>query len=139
MANNQEFAKNVVSLVARLQNLCEGFDDTNKSAVITSKVKVLLELSKAENVTPTVIKRSVGLAKSNVALICGKLIEEGLVSKSKDSFDTREIFYSITDAGRKYLDEFLAKAKKNFESELAYKNNIKQIDAAIISLLQLVE
>ena len=139
MANNQEFAKNVVSLVARLQNLCEGFDDTNKSAVITSKVKVLLELSKAESVTPTVIKRSVGLAKSNVALICGKLIEEGLVSKSKDSFDTREIFYSITDAGRKYLDEFLAKAKKNFESELAYKNNIKQIDAAIISLLQLVE
>ena len=139
MANNQEFAKNVVSLVARLQNLCEGFDDTNKSAVITSKVKVLLELSKAESVTPTVIKRSVGLAKSNVALICGKLIEEGLVSKSKDSFDTREIFYSITDAGRKYLDEFLAKAKKNFENELAYKNNIKQIDAAIISLLQLVE
>ena len=139
MPNNQEFAKNVVSLVARLQNLCEGFDDTNKSAVITSKVKVLLELSKAESVTPTVIKRSVGLAKSNVALICGKLIEEGLVSKSKDSFDTREIFYSITDAGRKYLDEFLAKAKKNFESELAYKNNIKQIDAAIISLLQLVE
>ena len=139
MPNNQDFAKNVVSLIARLQNLCEGFDDTNKSAVITAKVKILLELSKADSVTPTVLKRSVGLAKSNVALICGKLIEEGLVSKSKDSFDTREIFYSITDKGKKCLDEFLTKAQRNFESELAYKNNIKQIDAAIISLLQLVE
>ncbi|MBR4124200.1 MAG: winged helix-turn-helix transcriptional regulator [Clostridia bacterium] len=139
MPNNRDFAKNVVSLIARLQNLCEGFDDTNKSAVITAKVKILLELSKADSVTPTVLKRSVGLAKSNVALICGKLIEEGLVSKSKDSFDTREIFYSITDKGKKCLDEFLAKAQRNFESELAYKNNIKQIDAAIISLLQLVE
>ena len=139
MPNNQDFAKNVVSLIARLQNLCEGFDDTNKSAVITAKVKILLELSKADCVTPTVLKRSVGLAKSNVALICGKMVEEGLVSKSKDSFDTREIFYSITDKGKKCLDEFLAKAQRNFESELAYKNNIKQIDAAIISLLQLVE
>ena len=139
MPNNRDFAKNVVSLIARLQNLCEGFDDTNKSAVITAKVKILLELSKADSVTPTVLKRSVGLVKSNVALICGKLIEEGLVSKSKDSFDTREIFYSITDKGKKCLDEFLTKAQRNFESELAYKNNIKQIDAAIISLLQLVE
>ncbi len=139
MPNNRDFAKNVVSLIARLQNLCEGFDDTNKSAVITAKVKILLELSKADSVTPTVLKRSVGLAKSNVALICGKLIEEGLVSKSKDSFDTREIFYSITDKGKKCLDEFLTKAQRNFESELAYKNNIKQIDAAINDLLQLVE
>lgn len=139
MPNNQDFAKNIVSLIARLQNLCEGFDDTNKSAVITAKVKILLELSKADSVTPTVLKRSVGLAKSNVALICRKLIEEGLVSKSKDSFDTREIFYSITDKGKKCLDEFLTKAQRNFESELAYKNNIKQIDAAINDLLQLVE
>lgn len=139
MPNNQDFAKNIVSLIARLQNLCEGFDDTNKSAVITAKVKILLELSKADSVTPTVLKRSVGLAKSNVALICRKLIEEGLVSKSKDSFDTREIFYSITDKGEKCLDEFLTKAQRNFESELAYKNNIKQIDAAINDLLQLVE
>ena len=139
MPNNQDFAKNIVSLIARLQNLCEGFDDTNKSAVITAKVKILLELSKADCVTPTVLKRSVGLAKSNVALICRKLIEEGLVSKSKDSFDTREIFYSITDKGKKCLDEFLTKAQRNFESELAYKNNIKQIDAAINDLLQLVE
>ena len=139
MPNDKEFAKNVVSLISRLQNLCEGFDETNKSAVITSKVKILLELSKAQSVTPSIIKHNIGLAKSNVAIICNRLIEEGLVLKSKDSLDTREISYSITEAGKKFLEEFLLKTKRNFESELAYKNNIKQIDAAVNDLLGLVE
>ena len=139
MQDNLQNTKNIISLITRLQSLCEGFDETNKSAVITSKVKILIELSKAESVAPNILKHRVGLAKSNITLLCGKMIEEGLILKSKDSFDTREIFYSITDKGKKCLDEFLAKAQRNFESELAYKNNIKQIDAAIISLLQLVE
>ena len=131
--------KNIISLIARLQNLCEGFDETNKSAVITSKIKILLELSKSEKVSPNQLKQKVGLAKSNITILCGKLISDGLMTKTRDTFDTREIYYSITDTGTEYLEKFLRKAKKNFESELAYKNNIKQANLAINDLLNLVE
>ena len=139
MQDNLQNTKNIISLITRLQSLCEGFDETNKSAVITSKVKILIELSKAESVAPNILKHRVGLAKSNITLLCGKMIEEGLILKAKDSFDTREIFYSITEKGNKYLEDFLNKTKKNFESQLAYKNNIKQVDLAINNLLDLVE
>lgn len=131
--------KNILSLAIRLENLCEGFDETNKSAVLTSKVKVLLEISKENSVTPNTIKSNIGLAKSNIAIMCNALVEEGLIHKNKDSADTREISYSITEKGLDELDKFLLKAKKNFEGRLAYKNNMKQIDEAVEDLLSLVK
>lgn len=140
MANsNNENIKSILLLVLKLQNLCEGFDETNKSAIITSKIKILLAVSEhGKAVSPGVIKTKVGLAKSNVTLACGKLVEEGLITKSHDNFDTREIVYSITDAGREYLNDFLTIAKKNFEGQLAYKNNMKEIKQAVDELLGLV-
>lgn len=131
--------KNILSLAIRLENLCEGFDETNKSAVLTSKVKVLLEISKENSVTPNTIKSNIGLAKSNIAIMCNALAEEGLIHKNKDSADTREISYSITEKGLDELDKFLLKAKKNFEGRLAYKNNMKQIDETVEDLLSLVK
>lgn len=138
MVDNQKI-KNILSLAIRLENLCEGFDETNKSAVLTSRIKVLLEISKAESVTPNILKTNVGLAKSNIAILCNALTKESLIKKNKDSADTREISYSITEKGLDELDKFLSKAKKNFEGRLAYKNNMKQIDESVENLLQLVK
>lgn len=138
MVDNQKI-KNILSLAIRLENLCEGFDETNKSAVLTSRIKVLLEISKAEFVTPNILKTNVGLAKSNIAILCNALTKESLIKKNKDSTDTREISYSITEKGLDELDKFLSKAKKNFEGRLAYKNNMKQIDESVENLLQLVK
>ena len=90
-------------------------------------------------VSPSVIKTEVGLAKSNVTLACGKLVMEGFITKSHDNFDIREVTYSLTDAGQEYLNDFLTIAKKNFEGQLAYKNNMKQIDEAVEDLLSLVK
>lgn len=141
MANlNNESIKSILLLVAKLQNLCEGFDETNKSAIITSKIKILLAMSEhGKPVSPSVIKTEVGLAKSNVTLACGKLVMEGFITKSHDNFDIREVTYSLTDAGQEYLNDFLTIAKKNFEGQLAYKNNMKEIKQAVENLLDLVE
>ena len=138
MTDNQKI-KNILSLAIKLENLCEGFDETNKSVVLTSKIKLLLEISKAESVNPNTLKNSVGLAKSNIAIMCNSLEKEGLIKKNKNKNDTREISYSITEKGLKELDLFLIKAKKNFEGCLAYKNNMKQIDESVENLLQLVK
>ena len=126
-------------LVNRLGLLCEGFDEVNKNAVMTAKFKVLLILSQEEKVAPTVLKQSVWLAKSNVALLCNKLRDEGLIEKYKDSFDNRAIYYSITDAGLAELNKNLAQMNKNFKNELEYKNNLDEVSKISKKLWELVK
>ena len=136
---NLDDIKSIVMLSSKLQNLFEGFDETNKSAMMTSKVKILLEVSQTEKISPSALKNKVGLAKSNIAILCNKLQNDGLIDKHRDGFDTREIYYSITEDGKKFLSDFLKKAKKNFEGELAYKNNMEQINMQVKDLLNLID
>ena len=135
---NFDKIKEILALAVRLENLCEGFDVTTKSAALTSKIKVLLELSHADCVPPSTLQLKVGLAKSNLAILCNKLIEEKLVEKKRDELDGREISYSITEDGKKVLGSYLKKAQKNFERQLAYKNNMKQIDESVKGLSELL-
>ena len=130
--------KDIVGLIARLEVLCEGFDDLNKTAVLTSKVKVLLEVSNQNNVSPNKLKTKVGLAKSNLTLLCNSLVRDGLITKDRDEFDNRAIFYNITAKGKNYLNVILDKMKRNFEGELAYKDNMKQVDVAVKNLNELI-
>ena len=131
--------KVLASLINRLQLLCEGFDETNKSAVMTAKFKVLLELSFADKLTPTKLKQSIGLAKSNVAGLCNKLLEEGLIEKIRDTFDNRAIFYRLTQKGKSELEKDLLKMEKNIKNELEYKNNFDKIEKVSKELLELVK
>ena len=137
--NNLDGIRSVLALTSKLQNLCEGFDETNKSAVFSAKIKILLEISSSENATPSFLKSQVGLAKSNIAIMCNKLIKEGLIEKNKDSFDTREITYKMTEKGDEYLNNFLIVSKKNFERQLAYKNNTNEINKQVEILLDMVK
>ena len=139
MVEDYERISRILDLAIRLENLCEGFDETNKSAILTSKIKILFELSKKDVVTPSTLKNNVGLAKSNIAILCNSLAKEGLIEKKKDKFDTREILYSLTDSGREHLAEYLKKAQKNFEGQLAYKDNMEQIDTEVQNLYELVK
>lgn len=134
-----EDTKTIVSLVSRLQLLCEGFDDTNKSAIISSKFKVLLELSKKSYLSPAEIKQNLGLAKSNVAGLCNKMAEDGEIEKIKDKFDSRSIYYALTSAGKQKLETMLAQMDKNIKGQLAYKNNFAKIAKTSRELFELVK
>ena len=125
--NNLDGIKSVLMLTSKLQNLCEGFDETNKSAVFSAKIKILLEISSSEKATPSFLKSQVGLAKSNIAIMCNKLI------------NTREITYKMTEKGDEYLNNFLIVSKKNFERQLAYKNNTNEINKQVEILLDMVK
>ena len=139
MENENFDIKTIAMLVNRLGLLCEGFDEVNKNAVMTAKFKVLLVLSQEEKVAPAVLKQAVGLAKSNVALLCNKLLDEGLIEKYKDSFDNRAIYYSITNLGLAELNKNLAQMNKNFKNELEYKNNLDEISKISKKLWELVK
>ena len=85
------------------------------------------------------LKTNIGLAKSNLAILCNSLVKDGLIQKTKDEFDSRSIFYNITESGSQFLNSVLAQMKKNFEGELAYKNNLRQINSSVEDLLDLVK
>ena len=81
----------------------------------------------------------VGLAKSNIALITKKMVSDGLITKEKDEFDNRVIFFSITEKGKQKLDSSLEKLSFNFNRELSYKNNMKEIEKCLNQLKDYID
>ena len=79
------------------------------------------------------------MCKSNLAILCNELAHDNLITKSKDPLDSRAICYNLTAQGQQMLDGVVEKIKNNFENELAYKNNIKQIETAVNELFELVK
>lgn len=136
---NNKIVKNIINVCTRLENLCEGFDISSKSALISSKLKVLLAIQDENKISPSMLIEKVGLAKSNIALLCKNLISENLIKSEKDGFDSRIIFYSITEKGNNFLDETLNKMAFNFNREIAYKNNIKEIEQSLLNLKNLID
>lgn len=131
--------KNVIELICRLQNLCEGFDESSKSVLISAKFKAMLVIESAGRISPSLIIDRIGLAKSNVALLCSGLVEEGLIEREKDELDNRVIFYKLTKSGEKWLEETLEKIDSNFKKQLAYKKKFKEINDIVKQLGSLVE
>lgn len=134
-----ELVKNIVSVCTRLENLCEGFDVDSKSTLISSKFKVMLALSEQDKISPSMLIDKLGLAKSNLALLCKSMITEGLIEKHKDDFDSRVIFYTLTDFGKQKLNATLCKMADNFTKQLAYKNKFKEIEVLMTNLKDLID
>lgn len=134
-----ELISNIVNVCTRLENLCEGFDVDSKSALISSKFKVLLALNEQNNISPSMLIDKLGLAKSNLALLCKSMITEGLIEKRKDEFDNRVIFYTLTPQGKQVLDNSLNTMAENFTKQLAYKNKFKEIEVLLTNLKDLID
>lgn len=135
----KELVKLIVSTCSRLENLCEGFDISSKSTLISSKFKVLVELSEKPKTSPSMLIDRLGLAKSNLALLCKSMVQEGLIEKTKDEFDSRVVFYSLTENGKTMLENNLNLMAENFTKQLAYKNRFKEIEALLINLKDMID
>jgi len=100
-----------------LQKICDGFDtkEANKRSFLTARLKVLFLLSEQKEVSPGYLIEKLGIAKSNLALLCSAMVNEGLITSSKNQEDKRNITYFITEKGNIELDVFL----DDMEKELA--------------------
>src|SRR5574344_1868895 len=117
---NKQMIKNIIDLCTKLQNLCEGFDVKNKTILISSKLKALLYINEKEKISPSELIDKLGLAKSNIALLCNSMCKEELIKKEKDTLDTRIIFYSLTLKGKEYLKKSIDIMTENFVRQLSY-------------------
>lgn len=103
-------SEEIVSLIINLEYMLRN-DDSVKFDI---KLKVLHIIKNSERTTPNDIIDKLGMARSNLAIMCNKLTKDGLISKHKDLINKKEIFYTITPAGLVLLEDAYNKAENNF-------------------------
>lgn len=97
------FSDAVIELKILADRLAEGI---GKSAGVFSIKYQILHLVGRQNVnSPRELIDRLGIAKSNLALACNNLVDEGSLCKTRDEKNKKEIFYTITKKGMAELAE----------------------------------
>lgn len=112
-------SEEILSLIINFEYLLKG-NDTEKFDI---KFKVLHLIDKQEKTTPNFLIEKLGMARSNLAIMCNKLVKSGLISKNKEPLNKKEIYYTLTDEGKSLLNENYEKAEQNI-SKIRNKNKI---------------
>lgn len=108
MADSIRIQEQIIQLRILLQNVCDGFDNENfnKKTTLTMRTKVLYVISRNENCTPSTLINTLGIAKSNLALLCKGLCDDGVIETTKSNGDRRNVYYNLTSKGERELVEF---------------------------------
>ena len=87
--SNMTLERLIIALRMELEKICDGFDseDGNKKSNLTLKMRMLFLLSTHGELTPNSLISSLGLAKSNLTILCRSLLEEGLIEVKKSETD----------------------------------------------------
>ena len=107
---NTKLQEQIVELRILLQSVCDGFDtqQLNKKSTLTMRTKVLYVIHKYPSCPPSTLISSLGIAKSNLALLCKSLCDDGVIDATKGDGDQRNVYYTITPKGERELYEFYA-------------------------------
>ncbi|MDY5041537.1 MAG: hypothetical protein SPF07_00990 [Eubacteriales bacterium] len=107
---NTKLQEQIVELRILLQSVCDGFDtqQLNKKSTLTMRTKVLYVIHKYPSCPPSTLISSLGIAKSNLALLCKSLCDDGVIEATKGDRDQRNVYYTITPKGERELYEFYA-------------------------------
>lgn len=137
---NTSLERLLIKLRIELEKLCDGFDaeDANKKSNLTLKMKVLFCLSDCGELSPNYIISTLGIAKSNLTILCRSMLEEGLIASRKSETDKRNITYIITNKGEKQLKGYLNQVKLDNISLFKNEKHIKSLEKKITDTLKLL-
>lgn len=99
------FSRNIVELKLISDRIAEGKGE--KAGIFSNTYQILYILDRKEKVTPKELIAELNMAKSNLAILAKKMINDGQIESHKDKSNKREIFYNITELGREMLQEKL--------------------------------
>lgn len=105
------FANSIVWLKLLTDRICEG--KNKKNGLFLVSYQVLFVLNENERVSPKELVLSLGLAKSNLAIIAKKMMKDGLIERTKDLQNRKEIYYNITLKGKEILMAKLAQIENS--------------------------
>lgn len=102
---NNVFSRNIVELKLISDRIAEGKGE--KAGIFSNTYQILYILDRKEKVTPKELIAELNIAKSNLAILAKKMINDGLIESHKDKLNKREIFYNITEDGKTMLQDKL--------------------------------
>ncbi len=65
---------------------------------------------------PKLLMNQMGILKTNLSMICRKLINKGLIEKLNVGENKKQIKYNVTQVGKNFLKEKLNKMVKKYEN-----------------------
>ncbi len=131
----KQFAETILELKLLADRMAEGVGEN--AGLFSVKYQILFLVSKNRGCSPKELIERLNLAKSNLALACNSLVEEGLLEKRKDDGNKKEVFYYITKNGEKELDERMQPIELIYESAKKPKEvflKIAKIDEILKSI-----
>ena len=108
-----DLTDDLIELRILLTSLCDGFSQSGKNSILSSRYKILYLLEK-KDCSPSEFISTLCIAKSNIANILKKMMEEGFVDSYKV---TKNIFYKITDNGLAELKQYKEKMISQFREK----------------------
>ena len=132
--------KLIIALRMELEKICDGFDseDGNKKSNLTLKIKMLFLLGYKGEQSPNELISSLGLAKSNLTILCRSLLAEGLIAVKKSETDRRTISYILTSKGDKQLKAYLNQLKVDNISLFKSERSVKTLEKKLNEVLMLL-
>lgn len=101
MTMDSSFAKSIIELKLASDRIAEG--KGKGAGVFTVRYQILYLIASNDRISPQELIYELKMAKSNLALITKKMIKDGVISSFKEEGNRKQIYYSITDQGKKEL------------------------------------
>jgi len=118
-----DLTNNLIELRILLTSLCDGFSLNGKNSILSTKSRILFLLEN-KDCSPNELINSLCIAKSNIANILKKMIEESLVENYKCENNAKNIFYKITDKGLMELKQYKEKMIMQFREKCKTKEDV---------------
>ncbi len=131
----------IIALRMELERICDGFDsqDGNKKSNLTLKIKTLFLLSTYGELSPNSLISALGLAKSNLTILCKNLLDEGLIEVKKSETDKRTISYILTNKGEKQLKTYLNQLKVDNINLFKSERSVRALEKKLSEVLTLIK
>lgn len=137
--DKNDFAKNMLMLNILSQSACESQEkELSKKNFLSTDTKIMFLIDSYERISPSFLTQRLKIAKSNIALMCKKLIENGFITQTPDLKDKRIVYYCLTNLGKDYLNEKLSEIQNNLEA-VCIKDNIDNINSYVQDLNEILE
>lgn len=128
------FSKSIIELKLMANRIAEG--KGIGAGVFTVKYQILYLVSSNEKVSPQELIFELNMAKSNLALITKKMVQEGLLISTKEPDNKKQIYYVITEKGKEALKEKMKVIDNSFSVE---NKEVLQILMKTVELLKNVK
>lgn len=133
-----KLAKQITELRILLQNITDGFsvDSANKNAKLTMERRVLFVLNNEKRVKPITLITKLGIAKSNLALLCKNMIDSGYMTCEKEENDKRNIYYEITAKGVAELNQYFDSISNDVGTIVSNDKEAKVIEKKLEDVIE---